>query len=222
MLDLNKRFFMVDLNHPLSRSPLVLEATVLQRRVSADERGGNINVISEMATENGPGMQARLNGMTTDFSGTYPFKRQSETDDAKFYEKPRFVYHIDQKAVSHVRGIYGRLLKPGFKVLDLMSSWVSHLPDDVADLDVTGLGMNAEELNANPALARFVIHDLNARPELPFDDQGFDTVICTSSVEYLIRPVEVFSDIARILKPGGIFVNTFSDRWFSPKVITLW
>ncbi|PIU50385.1 MAG: hypothetical protein COS92_01690 [Desulfobacterales bacterium CG07_land_8_20_14_0_80_52_14] len=157
-----------------------------------------------MATENSPGMQARLNEMPFDFLGTYPFRRQSETDTTEFYRNQRVVYHIDQKAGGHVRDIYGRLLKPGSKVLDLMSSWVSHLPDDLPDLDVTGLGMNAEELKANPALARFVIHDLNASPELPFDDQGFDAVICTSSVEYLIRPIEVFSDIACILKPGGI------------------
>ncbi len=214
--------FTVDLNHPLSRFPLSLEMTVLKSTVTADERGGSVNVVAELVTENGPGMQGRFDGAPTDFFHEYPFKRSVEESDAAFYEKPRWVYHIDATAADHVRALYGRLLSPGIRVLDLMSSWVSHLPEKLSGCDVTGLGMNAEELSANPALSRFVVHDLNWHPKLPFEDGAFDAVICTSSVEYLTRPVEVFSDVARILKPGGLFVNTFSDRWFPPKVITLW
>jgi SAM-dependent methyltransferase len=108
------------------------------------------------------------------------------------------------------------------RVLDLMSSWVSHLPDAPADLAVTGLGMNAAELAANERLKARVVHDLNADPRLPFADAAFDLVICTASVEYLIRPQTVFTEVRRVLRPGGHFVVTFSDRWFPSKAIRVW
>lgn len=106
------------------------------------------------------------------------------------------------------------------RVLDLMSSWVSHLPE--YDLDATGLGLNAEEMGQNPRLATHVVHDLNGNPELPFADGEFDAVVCTASVEYLIQPHDVFRSVRRVLKPGAPFVVTFSDRWFSPKAIQVW
>jgi SAM-dependent methyltransferase len=108
------------------------------------------------------------------------------------------------------------------RVLDLMSSWVSHLPGKTAGLDVTGLGLNQEELERNPVLNNRLVHDLNADPRLPFENASFDAAICTVSVEYLIRPVEVIREVARVLRPGAPFVVTFSDRWFPTKVITLW
>jgi SAM-dependent methyltransferase len=108
------------------------------------------------------------------------------------------------------------------RLLDLMSSWVSHLPQVPADLAVTGLGMNAEELAANPRLAQRRVHDLNADPRLPFADGSFDLVLCAASVEYLTRPRTVFAEARRVLKPGGRFVVTFSDRWFPPKAIRVW
>jgi SAM-dependent methyltransferase len=74
----------------------------------------------------------------------------------------------------------------------------------------------------NPQLTVYVIHDLNSDPRLPFDDHTFDTVICTVSVEYMVRPFSVFSDVARLLKPGGYFIHTFSNRWFPPKAISIW
>jgi ubiquinone/menaquinone biosynthesis C-methylase UbiE len=103
-----------------------------------------------------------------------------------------------------------------------MSSWVSHLPEDLPLRSLTGLGMNQRELEANSRLTDYVVHDLNASPRLPFDDNAFEAVICSVSVEYLIHPFEVFADITRVLKPGGIFMVTFSNRWFPPKVINIW
>ena len=103
-----------------------------------------------------------------------------------------------------------------------MSSWTSHLPDAARSVAVTGLGLNEQELEQNPRLAARVIHDLNESPVLPFEDQAFDLVICTASVEYLTRPIEVFRDVARVLRPGGTFINTFSNRWFPPKAISPW
>ena len=82
--------------------------------------------------------------------------------------------------------------------------------------------MNADELSANPHLSSHVVHDLNGDPKLPFSDGSFDFIVCTVSVEYLSRPFQVFAEAARVLKPGGYFIVTFSDRWFPPKVIRLW
>jgi SAM-dependent methyltransferase len=113
-------------------------------------------------------------------------------------------------------------LAPGARALDLMSSWVSHL-DGIADTaTVSGLGMNAAELAENPRLADYVVQDLNREPRLPYADGSFDVVICSVSVEYLASPFDVFAEVARVLKPGGQFIVTFSDRWFPPKIIRLW
>jgi SAM-dependent methyltransferase len=108
------------------------------------------------------------------------------------------------------------------RVLDLMTSWESHLPWQAGELDVVGLGMNQAELQANPQLCEFRLHDLNAVSELPFADSGFDAVVCSLSVEYLTAPLAVFRDVARVLKPGAPFVVSFSERFFPTKVIRLW
>jgi SAM-dependent methyltransferase len=103
-----------------------------------------------------------------------------------------------------------------------MSSWVSHLPERLADCETIGLGLNAQELKTNPQLSRHVVHDLNQEPRLPFEDDTFDAVICTASIEYLIQPLEVMAEVVRVTRPGGLFVTTFSDRWFPGKEILPW
>jgi SAM-dependent methyltransferase len=170
----------------------------------------------------GPGMQARRLGQPTDFFSDDPFSRQDEADDAVFYENPRMVDHIDSRATGIVEALHRSLLKPGWSVLDMMSSLRSHLPSEVRPRDVVGLGMNGNELEANPALTDRVVHDLNRDPALPFGDGRFDAVLCSLSVEYLTKPFDVFADAARVLKPGGLFVCTFSNRWFPGKAIRLW
>ena len=108
------------------------------------------------------------------------------------------------------------------QVLDFMASWDSHLPEEIEQLSVTGLGMNADELAQNPRLHTRIQQDVNTVSTLPFDDNRFDVIICTVSVEYLVRPVDVCRELGRILTPGGTAILTFSDRWFPTKVITLW
>ena len=108
------------------------------------------------------------------------------------------------------------------QVLDLMSSWVSHLPEDTGAIRLTGLGMNAEELAQNPRLEERIVQDLNARSELPFPDNSFDAAICSASIEYLVQPVAVLRELGRVLKPGKTAIITFSDRWFPTKAIELW
>ena len=150
------------------------------------------------------------------------FQRLDETPDAEFYAAPRLVTHIDDGAIAAVTGLYREYFPAGGAILDLMSSWVSHLPPEASYRRVTGLGMNAEELAANPRLDAWVVHDLNAEPRLPFADGEFDAAGCCVSIDYLVRPVEVLGDLARVLRPDAPVVITFSNRRFPTKVIALW
>ena len=147
------------------------------------------------------------------------FDRADPTPDRDFYLPPRFVTHIDDGAITAVGALYDELGLDG-EVLDLMSSWVSHFGTPPRRLTV--LGMNAAELDANPAAAARVLHDLNADPVLPFEDNSFDAAVCCVSVDYLVRPLEVFRDVARVVRPGGVFVCSFSNRCFPTKAIRGW
>jgi SAM-dependent methyltransferase len=147
------------------------------------------------------------------------FDRADPSPDAAFYSWPRLVTHIDAGAIAAVGALYAELGITG-GVLDLMGSWVSHF--DRAPTHLTVLGMNAAELRANPQAAGGVVHDLNRTPTLPFAAESFDAVVCCVSVDYLTRPVEVFTDVARVLRPGGPFVCTFSNRCFPTRAIRGW
>ncbi len=221
-VEIDDKGMRVDLNHPLARYPLTLEARLIQLLESKQEHGGASIDVPQMCTQNGPGMQTCLPNMETDFYSNDPFVRLDTRSDSAFYTMTRLLPHIDRTASEQLANIYQRFLQPGMQVLDLMSSWQSHLPEAVTDLTVTGLGMNQEELQRNPRLDEQVIHDLNTQPELPFEENQFDAAICSVSVEYLIKPIEVFREVARVVKPGAPFVVSFSERWFPPKVIAVW
>ena len=143
-----------------------------------------------------------------------------EEPDERFYGPPRLVTHIDDEAIAEVSRLYEELGVPDGEVLDLMSSWISHLPRPARRLVV--LGMNEMELAHNDDADDAVVCDLNADPALPFADGSFDTVTCCVSVDYLVRPLEVFDEVARVLRPGGRFVCTFSNRCFPAKAIRGW
>lgn len=217
----NEDTLTADFNHPFSPYELELSATVHEVFQKPYDRGGELSVLLEKLTE-GPGMQARWRQTPTDFLSPTAFEREASGADAEFYTKPRFVVHTDARAIEDISAIYGRLLTPDTDVLDLMSSWRSHIPESLELRSLAGLGMNAEEMSDNPQLTDHLIHDINTSPRLPFEDRSFDGVICTVSVEYMTSPSEVFEDVARILRPGGWFILTFSNRWFPPKVIRLW
>lgn len=150
------------------------------------------------------------------------FRRADESADARFYAVPRFVQHIDAGAQAAVTDLYRRHVPAGGDVLDLMSSWTSHLPPDVAYGRVAGLGMNAEELAANPRLTEWTVQSLNDRPTLPYADAAFDAALCCVSVQYLVRPAEVFAEVRRVLRPGARFIVTFSNRCFPTKAVLAW
>jgi len=142
------------------------------------------------------------------------------SDDARFYAVERKVVHIEAGAIEALRTFYAAVLPAGGRVLDLMSSWRSHLPDGLGRVD--GLGMNAAEMADNPQLSEFVVHDLNQTPVLPYESDTFDAVVCAVSVQYLIQPVEVFTDVRRVLKAGGPIVVSFSNRCFPTKAVAAW
>lgn len=150
------------------------------------------------------------------------FKRYDESEDRCFYVYPRLTAHIDEPACNAVTQLFRELLPPGGRILDLMSSYISHLPPEVAYGQVVGLGMNEEELRNNAQLDEFLIHDLNVEPALPFADATFDGAACTVSVQYLTRPVTVFAEVGRVLRPGAPFIVTFSNRCFPSKAVQIW
>jgi hypothetical protein len=150
------------------------------------------------------------------------FEREDESPDFDFYAEPRLVNHIDDYAIAAVGEAYRRFLPSGGDYLDLMSSWVSHFPADFPRNRIVGHGMNEAELQANPALASYVLQDLNQDPVLPFEDDAFDGVVICVSVQYLTRPVEVFREIGRVLKPGCPLVVAFSNRCFPMKAVRIW
>lgn len=150
------------------------------------------------------------------------FRKADPSDDALFYVPTRLVTHIDDGAIAALTGFYRKALPAGGTLLDLMSSWVSHLPEDIAYAEVIGHGMNAEELAANPRLDRWFIQDLNRDPTLPLADQSIDAAMICVSIQYLQRPVAVLREVLRALRPGGMLVVSFSNRCFPTKAVAVW
>ncbi|MGH8013248.1 MAG: class I SAM-dependent methyltransferase [Candidatus Binataceae bacterium] len=159
--------------------------------------------------------------MTNDLNADW-FRRLDDSDDELFYVQPRFVVHIDDGAIKLVGEIYEKRLPVGGAILDLMSSWRSHLPARLYPSRVTGLGLNRDEMRDNPALSEVVVHNVNRGPHLPFDDATFDGAVMTVSIQYLTRPLEVFTDVARVLRPRAPFIVTFSNRMFPTKAVAIW
>ncbi len=150
------------------------------------------------------------------------FAKADPSPDTRFYAQARLVTHIDDAAIAAVTALYRQLLPASGVVLDLMSSWVSHLPDDVAYAEVIGHGMNASELAANPRLDRWFTQDLNADPVLPLSPASVDAACMCVSIQYLQRPAEVFASLAGVLRPGAPMVITFSNRCFPTKAVAIW
>lgn len=221
LVAMNDSAMTFDFNHPLSQADLTIGVEVNDVMLHSGEHGGRCqDAMADLLT--GPGMQARYGDRPTDFFSGTPFQRVDEGQDSLFYSLPRRVHHLDATARQQVEMLYASLIPPQSRILDLMSSWHSHLPAALRPAHVTGLGMNQQELAANPLLHEHVVQDLNSDTRLPFANDAFDAVICTASVEYLTQPGVIFDEVARILRPGGLFINTFSNRWFPVKAISVW
>jgi SAM-dependent methyltransferase len=143
-------------------------------------------------------------------------------NDTEFYSFPRFVTHVDEGFIDQLTQLYRDRLKPNTRIFDMMSSWVSHLPEESEFAHVEGHGMNEDELARNPRLNHYFVQNLNENPKVPLKDEDFDAVLNCVSVQYLQYPEGVFSEIHRILKPGGIAIISFSNRMFFQKAIAAW
>jgi SAM-dependent methyltransferase len=149
-------------------------------------------------------------------------EKLDRTDDADFYSDPRFVTHVDVAFIQRLTNLYRQQLQPQTKILDLMSSWVSHLPPEMEFVEVCGHGLNAAELNRNPRLDRYFVQNLNKDLQLPCADAEFMAVLNTVSVQYLQYPEAIFTEILRVLQPGGVAIISFSNRMFPNKAINAW
>ena len=170
----------------------------------------------------GPGMQLRYNDRATDFFSDDPYRRSDDTIDSEFYSQPRHINHLDKTAQAQLKSVYNDLIPATGEILDLMSSINSHIDERLDIKKLTGLGLNKEELETNPLLDEIIIHDINQDQRLPFDDASFDTVVCSLSIEYITQPSILFDEVARLLRPGGRFIISFSNRWFPTKAVQVW
>jgi SAM-dependent methyltransferase len=150
------------------------------------------------------------------------FAKLDSEDDEVFYEPARLVCHIDDGAIAALTALYRTVLPADGVLLDLMSSWVSHLPPDIAYREIVGHGMNAEELAANPRLSHWFVQNLNRDPVLPLAQDSIDAAMICVSIQYLERPVAVLREVARVLRPGGTVVIGFSNRCFWTKAVAVW
>ncbi|MBP1179404.1 class I SAM-dependent methyltransferase [Methylobacterium sp. PvR107] len=163
--------------------------------------------------------------MTTQDVPAFPpwaFAKDDCAPDPLFYVQPRFVTHIDAAAIAAITDLYRTVVPESGVVLDLMSSWISHLPDEVAYARVIGHGLNAAELSANPRLTQHFVQDLNAETHLPLETASIDAALMCVSVQYLQKPAAVLSEIARVLRPGAPVVISFSNRRFPTKAVAIW
>ena len=221
VIEVDDQTLTVDCNHPLAGRQQEITTAIESVRSLDKERGGRCSAWLEDSLANGPGMQAIEQDRRPDFEESDARLRGDQEGDALFYAMPRMTGHIDRQASDHLAATLGRWLQPGWRILDLMAGYQSHLPPGSA-AEVIGLGMNSEEMAANPALCRHLVHDLNVAPELPLPDNSFDAVVCNLSIEYLTDPREVLRQAARVLRPDGLLAVSFSDRWFPTKVTRLW
>ena len=150
------------------------------------------------------------------------FRREDEEDDGVFYESPRLVVHIDNGAIAAVGEFFKSHVPENSEVLDLMSSWRSHWPQGHPKKRLVGLGLNRVEMQENPDLDEVVLHNVNKDLVLPFDDESFDAVLITVSAQYLTKPIDTFKHVNRILRPGGVFIVSFSNRMFPTKAVLIW
>ncbi|VVA94786.1 unnamed protein product [Arabis nemorensis] len=196
--------------------------------MSGSNFGGKSFIASARQTNPSPVEQALNN---VNWPENFPFKEEDfqrfdESSDSTFYEAPRFVTHIDDPAIAALTKYYSKVLpqsdSPGVSILDMCSSWVSHYPAGYKQERIVGMGMNEEELKRNPVLTEYIVQDLNINPKLPFEDNSFQVITNVVSVDYLTKPLEVFKEMNRILKPGGLALMSFSNRCFFTKAISIW
>ena len=223
IIDLMFKELLVNTSHPLCDYNTTLTIERVEKKydqLSVDAPLLNARQIPDFLT--GPGMQLRYNDKATDFFSGDALQREDETIDSVFYSQARHIDHLDQAAQKQLKSVYNDLIPPRSDILDLMSSINSHIDDRLERNKITGLGMNEEELAANPCLDEIIVHDINQEQRLPFDDASFDIVVCSLSIEYITQPSRLFDEVARVLRTDGRFIISFSNRWFPTKAVQVW
>lgn len=223
IIDLMYEELLINTSHPLCdyNTTLTLERVGKQHYESLDQQEVlHAKQIPDFMT--GPGMQLRYADKATDFFSDDALQRADDTIDSEFYSQARHINHLDEAAQAQLKSIYNKLIPAHSEILDLMSSINSHIDEKLETKKITGLGMNAEELTTNPCLDERIVHDINQHQQLPFADASFDTIVCSLSIEYITQPSKLFDEAARILRPGGKFIISFSNRWFPTKAVQVW
>ncbi|CAL9219267.1 unnamed protein product [Arabidopsis halleri] len=205
---------MDSLRFNLQQSPIQLKPRILRPRIT--------NNISNQTDETDPRPSSSAGKVQRLVLNNEGRTKLNADPDREFYSYPRFVNHVDDGFISSLTELYRNRLRPGSVVLDLMSSWVSHLPEEVKYEKVVGHGLNAQELARNPRLDYFFVKDLNEDQKFEFEDKYFDAVLCAVGVQYLQQPEKVFAEVYRVLKPGGVLIVSFSNRMFYEKAIRVW
>ncbi|MEW8258094.1 MAG: methyltransferase domain-containing protein [Candidatus Thiodiazotropha taylori] len=222
IIELNADRMKLDLNHPLARTRVKLQLGIDRILPGRDRRTGRCdNPLDELLKF--PGLATPLqSGEDIDFGDDAKgMTRMDDRADQVFYTTPRLIQHLDSMARRQLNTLYRRLIPPQAEALDLMASFDSHLEGaDLGKLHL--LGMNQQELSKNRLAESRITQDLNRNPNLPFDSDSLDAILCTAAIEYLTKPAEVLAETLRVLRPGGILVVSFSNRWFPTKAIGIW
>ncbi len=224
VVGLTENSLSVDFNHPLSRQNMTLEFRIERIKASAAERGGRCNDIPALLCDYGPGMQASLPKQETVFRTPDAFTTQDGSDESSFFGTPSFEPFWDTTALSEVSSLYDDLLSDGMDILDLMAGAHSPLQEcSIAPASVFCAGLNPEELEANPICTQRQVLNVNEEHALDgFPDARFDAVLIHAAIEYVTRPDNLMQQVARILKPGGHIIISFSNRSVQGKVIRVW
>lgn len=209
-----------DLNHPMSRYPLTVSGRVVEWLGAGAERGGRCNDIVLDSINAGPGFQAALDEGRPDLNSNAPFQRLDPSDDARAWAGSGTL--LDAEADRQMGAMLSRVLKPGMRVLDLMSGRDSHIPESICGIEVIGIGVDRDAMAANTRLSEYVVQDVNASPELPWPNHHFDAVIGSFAFEYLADPIHSIAELARLTRPGGGILFTFTDQFHPAKCIGIW
>ncbi len=148
--------------------------------------------------------------------------KEDNSDDSLFYASPRIAHHLDEGFRARLTDVYRQYIPEDSVVLDLMSSWVSHLPEDNKYKRVIGHGLNKFELDKNQALDSYWLQDLNVDQQLPLDDSSIDVCLMVAAWQYLQYPEIIASELKRIISSKGILIISFSNRAFWSKTPSIW